>query len=141
MIGSATATTTTTAANASATGSNTITAPGGDLGQNAFLNLLITQIQNQDPTQPMDNTQTIAELAQFSALEQMQQVNTNLNTLTSTVQSYDVTNLIGQSITAQGADNSPSTTGTVSGIVYQNGLPELQVGNSTIDPSLITSIK
>jgi flagellar basal-body rod modification protein FlgD len=52
------------------------------LGKDAFLNLLITQLQHQDPTQPMDDSAFLAQLAQFSTLEQLQGVNTRLDTLT-----------------------------------------------------------
>jgi flagellar basal-body rod modification protein FlgD len=48
------------------------------LGESDFLKLLTTQLQQQDPTQPMDNTAMVAQLAQFSALEQMTNVNTTL---------------------------------------------------------------
>ena len=65
------------------------TTPGGEaktkdpLGRDAFLSLLVTQLQHQDPTQPMDNSQFIAQLAQFSSLEQLQQVNTTLSSIAS----------------------------------------------------------
>ncbi|MBN1670900.1 MAG: flagellar hook capping protein [Kiritimatiellae bacterium] len=49
--------------------------PGGDMGKEEFLKLLIAQLQNQDPLDPMDNTAMVAQLAQFSALEQMQNLN------------------------------------------------------------------
>lgn len=51
------------------------------LSRDAFLSLLVTQLQHQDPTQPMDNSQFIAQLAQFSSLEQLQQANTTLTSI------------------------------------------------------------
>ncbi len=49
-----------------------------DLGKDAFLNLLVTQLKNQDPLSPLDSTQFTAQLAQFSSLEQLSNVNDNL---------------------------------------------------------------
>jgi flagellar basal-body rod modification protein FlgD len=51
------------------------------LGQEAFMSLLITQLRHQDPTNPMDDTAFLAQLAQFSSLEQLQSVNDKLDTL------------------------------------------------------------
>ena len=50
-----------------------------ELGKSDFLNLLITQLQFQDPLEPMDDTDFIAQLAQFSSLEQMQNLNTSFS--------------------------------------------------------------
>lgn len=50
--------------------------PDDGLGRDAFLQLLVAQMQNQDPLEPVSNTDMVAQLAQFSSLEQM----TNLNT-------------------------------------------------------------
>lgn len=52
------------------------------LGRNAFLNLLVTQLQNQDPTQPQADGEFLAQLAQFSQLEQLQQLNDKIDALT-----------------------------------------------------------
>jgi flagellar basal-body rod modification protein FlgD len=52
-----------------------------DLGKNDFLNLLVTQLKNQDPLQPMDNTAFVAQLAQFSNVEQLVAVNEGINIL------------------------------------------------------------
>jgi flagellar basal-body rod modification protein FlgD len=51
------------------------------LGKDAFLKLLITQLQNQDPLNPADSTEFTAQLAQFSSLEQLSNINENLETL------------------------------------------------------------
>lgn len=48
------------------------------LDKDAFLKLLVTQLQNQDPLNPMEDREFISQMAQFSALEQMQQLNTNM---------------------------------------------------------------
>lgn len=51
------------------------------MGKDAFLKLLVTQLQNQDPLNPADSTEFTAQLAQFSSLEQLNNINTNLDTL------------------------------------------------------------
>lgn len=51
------------------------------LGQDAFLRLLITQLQNQNPLEPMQDTDFIAQMAQFSALEQMSEVKAEIQGL------------------------------------------------------------
>jgi flagellar basal-body rod modification protein FlgD len=51
------------------------------MGKDAFMQLLVTKMQNQDPTQPQDDSALLAQLAQFSSLEQMQQMNTTLTTI------------------------------------------------------------
>jgi flagellar basal-body rod modification protein FlgD len=52
-----------------------------ELGQDAFLQLLTTQLANQDPLSPMDNSEYIAQLAQFSSLEQLTSVNASMQQL------------------------------------------------------------
>lgn len=67
-----------------------------DLGKEAFLQLLVTQLQNQDPLEPQDNSSYIAELAQFSALEQMTNVSKSLEDLGKVVGNIDTSVLVGQ---------------------------------------------
>lgn len=64
-----------------ATGSQT-------LGKTDFLNLLTTELQHQDPTQPQDDSAFAAQLAQFSALEQLQNANQTLTQISTTLSSY-----------------------------------------------------
>ena len=51
------------------------------MGRDAFMNLLLTQLQHQDPTQPQADGEFLAQLAQFSSLEQLQQANNKLDTI------------------------------------------------------------
>ncbi len=53
------------------------------LGENAFMQLLVTQLKNQDPTQPQDSSQFVTQLAQFTSLEKLTSMDQSLNTLTS----------------------------------------------------------
>lgn len=53
----------------------------GDLDRDAFLQLLVQQLTHQDPLDPMDNTQMVSQLAEFSALEQMENVSSGMNDL------------------------------------------------------------
>ncbi|AFS78605.1 flagellar basal body rod modification protein FlgD [Gottschalkia acidurici 9a] len=55
--------------------------PNDYLGKDAFLQLMIAQLRYQNPLEPMDNKDSIAQMAQFSALEQMQNLNTNMQML------------------------------------------------------------
>lgn len=82
----------------------------GELGKNEFLQLLITQVQYQDPLNPASDQEFIAQLAQFSALEQMQNLNKSFAYSTAF-------GLMGKYITAEVPDETTGKTQYVSGIV------------------------
>ena len=80
-------------------------APKNTMDSQAFLRLLMTQMSQQDPLNPTDSTQFVAQLTQFSNLEQLVQLNTQMNTLAmsqSASTSTAVASLIGRTITASG---------------------------------------
>ena len=75
------------------------------LAKDDFLHLLITQLQNQDPLNPADATEFTAQLAQFSSLEQLNNVNTNLEKLQdfqASANNSQAVSLLGKEITAKG---------------------------------------
>jgi len=78
------------------------------LGKDDFLKLLIAELQNQDPLNPADNTEFVAQLAQFSSLEQLSTLNTNLEesltnsqTIAESINNSVIVNLIGKGVTAE----------------------------------------
>lgn len=85
------------------TTSSTSTTGSDELDKDTFLRLLTTQLQNQDPLNPMANEDFIAQLAQFSSLEQLQGVNGQLETLNivnSSMNNASMVNLLGQEVVA-----------------------------------------
>jgi flagellar basal-body rod modification protein FlgD len=75
------------------------------MGKDDFLTLLVAQLQHQDPLNPADGTEFTAQLAQFSSLEELQNINDTLNThdvYQSTLNNIQSTNFIGKTITATG---------------------------------------
>lgn len=69
-----------------------------ELGKDDFLKLLITQLQNQDPTNPMEDTEFISQMAQFSSLEQMTNMSTSFSKLASVLNSQEATGIIGRNV-------------------------------------------
>ena len=73
-------------------------APKSGLGKDDFLKLMLTQMQHQDPLDPMDNQQMVAQMAQFSSLEQMSNLNKNFEQASATTAFMDATRLLGKEI-------------------------------------------
>lgn len=72
-----------------------------ELGKDDFLQILITQLQHQDPTRPMEDREFIAQIAQFSSLEQMTNLNRQFAELSAAIKSSLVTNLLGKEVEIQ----------------------------------------
>jgi len=82
----------------------------GELGKDDFLSLLITQLRYQDPINPTDDKEFIGQMAQFSSLEQMQNMNSGFSSL-------KAMNLVGKYVTATIEDASSSQLKTIDGEV------------------------
>lgn len=89
----------------SSSSSSSSSSTTSSLGQDAFLQLLVTQLEYQDPLSPMDDKEFVAELAQFSSLEQLTEINTgieNLATLGEEQQLIGAVNFMGKTVEATG---------------------------------------
>lgn len=69
-----------------------------ELGKDDFLKLLLAQLANQDPTSPMENTQFIAQMAQFSSLEQMTNMSNEFTKLATMLNSSEAVTVIGKTV-------------------------------------------
>ena len=112
-----------TATNSSSTKS--ATGVGGTLDYNSFLQLLVAQLKNQDPTNPSDPTQFVSQMASFSALEQQLNTNSKLDSLLTQSAISQAGSLIGKTVTS--ADGS--TSGQVATVVITSSGPQATLTN------------
>jgi flagellar basal-body rod modification protein FlgD len=108
----------------------------GGLGQDAFLKLLVTQIQMQDPMEPMSTQEYVGQLAQFSTVEQLQSANVQLAVLQHMEGVCQALLLIGRTIST----GEEGVTGVVEGVTFAEGQPKLVVGEEEVDPGDVTQV-
>jgi len=107
--------------------------PQKTLGQDDFLKLLVTQFTNQDPMQPMKDTEYTAQMAQFTSLEQAK-------SMTSSTQFTQANGLIGRTVDLQSDQDTP-TTGVVTAVQVKAGLPKIVVDGQSYDLSSVLAIR
>jgi flagellar basal-body rod modification protein FlgD len=98
---------------------------GKQLNQQDFIKLLLTQLTYQDPLKPMNNEQFMAQMAQFTALQQTTELNTNMIQLIQNQAALQSVGLIGRTVDISTA--SGTKTGTVSALSYSGDLPVISV--------------
>jgi flagellar basal-body rod modification protein FlgD len=108
------------------------------LDKNDFLKILITQLSHQDPTQPMDDKAFIAQMAQFSSLEQMTNMSEGLTKVANLVAKSQAVSLLGNAVdVSNGGD-------TVTGIVKEvtgGDFPQILVNGQYYDAAQVQKIK
>jgi flagellar basal-body rod modification protein FlgD len=95
------------------------------LGQEEFLNILLTQLTFQDPLKPLDNQEFIAQMAQFTNLEQTRQLSESSDTLLTVQSATQAIGIIGKTVSV--VTDSGLETGTVTTVAFQQGIPELSL--------------
>ncbi|WP_410515014.1 flagellar hook capping FlgD N-terminal domain-containing protein [Paenibacillus sp. BR2-3] len=114
--------------------------PGSSvMGKDQFLKILITQLQNQDPMQPMEDKEFIAQMAQFTSVEQLMNISTQLTSLNQSLGS--ASSLIGKDITWTDSTTLLPKSGTVDSILVSSGVNYAVVGDQKIALSEVTQIK
>ena len=113
-------------------GTTTSTNGYGALGKDEFLQLLVTQMQYQDPLNPTSDTEFIAQMAQFSSLEQMQNLNNNFSV-------YKAYELVGKQVS--GSVNGTLIEGIVDSVRNQADGQYAVIGDSLISVDKITKVE
>ncbi len=126
-------------------GSNEI---NGDM----FLQLMITQLQNQDPLDPMDNSEFLSQQATFTQVSTLQEMNENLTTYGDALLSINSSslnsstlnqamNLVGQTVTATDPDNANETiTGKVDSVTIKEGSLTFTIDGKEVSSEYITGV-
>jgi len=109
------------------------------MGKDQFLKILITQLQNQDPMQPMEDKEFIAQMAQFTSVEQLMNISTQLTALNQSLGS--ASSLIGKDITWTDAATLLPKSGTVDSIIISGGVNYAVVNDQRIALTDVTQIK
>ena len=132
---------TTTTTNAIQTAANKAKLDKNVLGKDDFLKLMVAQMKNQDPMNPSDDKDNIAQMAQFSSLEQITNLATATQKLADSMKMTQTLGLIGHTVSYTNADGTVAS-GTVSAVDVAGGTPSLTVGDAKdVDPTLVTSVR
>jgi flagellar basal-body rod modification protein FlgD len=110
------------------------------MGKDEFLTLLITQLQNQDPMSPMDNSEFIAQLAQFSSLEQMSNIASTTDSNYKSQASTSALSMIGKTVEWADADTGTTKSGKVGSVSFVDGMPKLNVGTISVEVSNVVKV-
>ena len=113
------------AARPSATTSSTV-------GKDDFLKLLVTQLQHQDPLNPIQDKDFLAQLAQFNALEQLQQLNAKVEAFNASQDVMLAGGFLGKTVDFRDSTGSQQT-GQVSRVAWDTGAPKLTIGDQEVE--------
>lgn len=105
---------------------------GNSFDQDAFLKILVAQLSSQDPLNPLDQNEFIAQMAQFTQVEQTLKLNENLQTLGNTLR-FSTSMLVGahvQYIT----DSGQASTGTIQAILFEKDSVRARMADGTECP-------
>jgi flagellar basal-body rod modification protein FlgD len=111
------------------------------LGKDTFMKLLVAQMRQQNPMEPTDDKEMIAQMTQFSQLEQITNMATANAEAASASKMTQAVSLLGRTVEYLGADGAKAT-GTVEQVSMVDGLPQLTVaGKQGISTSQLTQVR
>lgn len=123
-----------------------------ELGQDAFLKLLLTELENQNPLEPMGNTEFISQQAQFTQINELQKLNDSFSSQTTQMQLLNTStalnnqvmqasNLVGKEVTVVNPENTEETiTGTVTAANFTDGNATVTINGKDYALGYVTKI-
>ncbi|SFA88130.1 flagellar hook assembly protein FlgD [Cellulomonas marina] len=129
-----------TAAAAGPTGSSgTSRADNGTLDKQAFLELLVAQLKNQDPSSPMDSSNLMTQTTQLSSMESLEALRKTSTEQYALQMRMAGASLVGRQVSWTAADGT-TTSGLVSAVSYSAGTPKVTVGTATLGLDEVTTV-
>jgi flagellar basal-body rod modification protein FlgD len=119
-------------------GSGKTAAAGGSMGKDEFLKILLTQLSHQDPIQPMEDKEFIAQMAQFSSLEQITNMGQGIEKVAELLARTQALALLGSIVDVE--DGSVMITGEVEEVTG-GSFPQLLVNGNYYDFSQVQSVR
>lgn len=116
------------------------TSAASQLDQQAFLNLMVAQLRNQDPMNPTDSSEFLAQTAQFTSLETLQKVSEQSTQAFAAQMAFGASGLVGRSITYTDAEGV-EVTGTVSSVRFGPTGPLLGVDGADVSLDQLVGVE
>lgn len=129
------------AAQAAALAANASSKKSQTMDSEVFMKLLVTQLQNQDPSSPMDTNQMISQQTQLAMMEQITNQTTTANENFSLQMRIAAANLVGKQVSYTDATSGASVTGTATAVSYANSVPTVTVNGKEVNLDVISGIK
>ena len=117
----------------------TTTTSPASADKDMFLQLLVAQMRNQDPANPTDSSEFLAQTAQFTALEKMQQVADQTSQLVAIQVAFGASSMVGRTVSYAGPDGE-MLSGVVSSVRFEATGPVLQVNGEDVHFAEVQSV-
>ncbi|ARC55706.1 Basal-body rod modification protein FlgD [Frondihabitans sp. 762G35] len=123
-----------------ATSTSATRTPKQEMDSQMFMQLLVKQLQNQDPSSPMDTNAMISQTTQLAMMEQVTNNTTTGNENFSLQMRISAANLVGRQVSYTDAATGKAVTGTASAVSFAGSVPTVTVGGKDIDLDSISGV-
>lgn len=127
------------ATTATGTGSTSGSSSTDQMNKDMFLKLMVTQLKNQDPMNPTDSSQFLAQTAQFTSLEKLDEVSTQTAQALTAQMAFGASTLVGRSVTYTGTDGAEAT-GPVDSVRFTSTGPVLGVAGAEVPLASVVKV-